>query len=222
MKAAVVRDFAAPLSIEEVAVPDPGPEQVLVRGRHGMTSAHVLVLYASTHGHTGKIADRIATVMREQGLAVSGRRIGDATEHLDLSAFDGVVVGASIHVGRHQHEIVDWIGEHRTTLDAHPSAFFSVSLTAADDTDEARTTTRELLDDVRDATGWIPTLTQSFAGAFQFREYGLPTRVIMRLMARRVEHQTATTIDVHEDTDYTDWDAVDRFALDFAAEVRRV
>jgi propanol-preferring alcohol dehydrogenase len=31
MKAAVVRDFAAPLSIEDVAVPEPGPEQVLVR-----------------------------------------------------------------------------------------------------------------------------------------------------------------------------------------------
>jgi propanol-preferring alcohol dehydrogenase len=31
MKAAVVRDFAAPLSIEQVAIPEPGAEQVLVR-----------------------------------------------------------------------------------------------------------------------------------------------------------------------------------------------
>jgi menaquinone-dependent protoporphyrinogen oxidase len=186
-----------------------------------MTSTHVLVLYASTHGHTGKIADRIATVMRTQGLEVRNREIGAATEHIDLAAFDGVVVGASVHVGHHQHEIVEWISEHHASLGARPSAFFSVSLTAADDTDEARATTRGLIDEVLDATGWIPTTTQSFAGALQFREYGLPTRVIMRLMARRIEHQSGTTIDVHQDTDYTDWEAVDRFALSFAAEVRR-
>jgi menaquinone-dependent protoporphyrinogen oxidase len=183
-----------------------------------MTAAHVLVLYASTHGHTGKIADRIASVMRGQGLEVRDREIGGATQHLDLSGFDGIVVGASVHMGHHQHEIIDWIAEHHERLGARPSAFFSVSLTAADDSDEARTTTRGLIDEVLDATGWMPTTTQPFAGALQFREYGLPTRVIMRLMARRIEHQTGTRIDVHEDTDYTDWDAVDRFALDFAIE----
>jgi menaquinone-dependent protoporphyrinogen oxidase len=182
-----------------------------------MTSAHVLVLYASTHGHTGKVADRIATVMRGEGLEVRDRQLGAATEHVDLAEFDGVVVGASIHVGHHQHEVIDWITEHRATLSARPSAFFSVSLTAADDTDEARAVTHGLIEDVADATGWIPTMTEAFAGALQFREYGLPTRVIMRLMARRIEHQTGTPIDVHEDTDYTDWDAVDRFALSFAA-----
>ncbi|MCW2985636.1 MAG: protoporphyrinogen oxidase [Conexibacter sp.] len=184
-----------------------------------MTAAHVLVLYASTHGHTGKIADRIATVMRGEGLEVRDRQLGAATEHLDLAAFDGVVVGASVHMGHHQHELVDWIAEHRESLGARPSAFFSVSLTAADDTDEARATTSALIADVADSTGWVPALTESFAGALQFREYGLPTRVIMRLMARRIEHQTGTAIDVHEDTDYTDWAAVDRFALGFAATV---
>ena len=31
MKAAVVRDFTKPLTIEEVPIPEPGPEQILVR-----------------------------------------------------------------------------------------------------------------------------------------------------------------------------------------------
>jgi menaquinone-dependent protoporphyrinogen oxidase len=184
--------------------------------------AHVLVLYASTHGHTAKIADRIATVLGTAGIAVRARRIGgEATERLDLGELDGVVVGASVHTGHHQRAIVDWITEHHTSLTMRPSAFFSVSLTAADDTDEARATTRSLIDDVLDASGWIPTTTASFAGALQFREYGLPTRVVMRLIARRIEHQTGTAVDVHEDTDYTDWDAVDAFARSFAAEVQR-
>jgi menaquinone-dependent protoporphyrinogen oxidase len=184
-------------------------------------TARILVLSASTHGHTAKIAHRIATVLREQGMDVDERRADDAASVPGAPArFDAVVVGASVHAGRHQRAVVDWIAEHRASLSARPSAFFSVSLTAADDTDEARATTRRLIDDVLDATGWVPTSRASFAGALQFREYGLPTRVIMRLMARRIEHQTGTTIDVHQDTDYTDWDAVDRFALAFAADVR--
>jgi menaquinone-dependent protoporphyrinogen IX oxidase len=43
----------------------------------------------------------------------------------------------------------------------------------------------------------------------------------MRLIARRIEHQTGTPVDVHEDTDYTDWAAVDRFAEAFAAALAR-
>jgi menaquinone-dependent protoporphyrinogen oxidase len=97
-----------------------------------------------------------------------------------------------------------------------PSAFFSVSLTAADDSDEARATVRELIDDVLDATGWTPREAVAFAGALQFKEYNLPTRVLMRLIA----HKHDPRVDVHQDTDYTDWAAVDRFAEAFAASLR--
>jgi menaquinone-dependent protoporphyrinogen oxidase len=183
-------------------------------------SQRVLVLYASTHGHTGKIADRIADVLRAQGVRARVRHLSERTPRLDLSEFDAFVVGASVHQGHHQPDMVEWITKHHTVLSLHPSAFFSVSLTAADDTDEARETVRSMIDDVLDETGWIPTTTESFAGALQFKEYNLPTRVLMRLIARRIEHQTDTNIDVHEDTDYTDWDAVERFARDFAATVQ--
>jgi menaquinone-dependent protoporphyrinogen oxidase len=183
-------------------------------------SHRVLVLYTSTHGHTSKIADRIGDVLRGQGVRARVRHLNERTPRLDLSEFDAFVVGASIHQGHHQREMVEWIAEHHTVLSLHPSAFFSVSLTAADDTDEAREATRSMVDDVLDETGWIPTKTQCFAGALQFKEYNLPTRVLMRLIAKRIEHQTDTNVDVHEDTDYTDWDAVERFALDFASTVQ--
>ena len=49
-----------------------------------------------------------------------------------------MLVGGSIHAGHHQKQLVEWITAHHTRLGARPSAFFSVSLTAADDTDEAR------------------------------------------------------------------------------------
>jgi menaquinone-dependent protoporphyrinogen oxidase len=180
-------------------------------------TARVLVLYASTHGHTEKIAQRIGAVLRERDVSTRVCEVGTFGGSLDPEDFDGVIVGASIHMGHHQRAILDWIEARRMTLDGLPSAFFSVSLTAADDTDEARASTRELIDQMIEETGWTPTTTAAFAGAFQFVEYNLPTRVLMHLIAKRHEDH----VDVHEDIDYTDWAAVERFAADFAATALR-
>ncbi|HWI71072.1 MAG TPA: flavodoxin domain-containing protein [Baekduia sp.] len=179
-------------------------------------SQRVLILYASTHGHTHKIAEQIGTALVRDGIDADVRSVHEHGEHADLGQYDGVIVGASVHAGHHQNEMLTWIGHHHTRLSAMPSAFFSVSLTAADDTDEARATVRELIDDVLDATGWMPRETIAFAGALQFEEYNLPTRVLMRLIACRHDPH----VDVHQDTDYTDWAAVDRFAEAFAASLR--
>jgi menaquinone-dependent protoporphyrinogen oxidase len=176
----------------------------------------VLVLYASTHGHTARIAERVGATLREQHVDARVTRV-DPTSAVDPAEVDGIIVGASIHRGHHQQEILDWISAHRTTLGAMPSAFFSVSLTAAEDSDEARATTAELIDEVVESTGWTPVTTAAFAGALQFEEYNLPTRVLMRLIAHRQDPH----VDVHVDTDYTDWAVVDRFAADFATSVQR-
>lgn len=183
-------------------------------------SHRVLVLYASTHGHTAKIAERIGTTLDACGAVAHVRDIHEYGAHADLRKYDAAIVGASVHAGHHQSEVLDWVRHHHTRLSSMPSAFFSVSLTAADDADEARSAVQEAIDDVLDATGWTPRETIAFAGALQFEEYNLPTRVIMRLVARRIEHQTGTPVDVHQDTDYTDWAAVDRFAEAFAASLQ--
>jgi len=185
-----------------------------------MPATRVLVLFASTHGHTAKVADRLGDVLRAEGLAARVRPLGKDAIRLDLSEFDAYILAGSVHAGQHQHELMEWASEHRAALNDHPSAFVSVSLTAADDTDEARTTVKDMIDDVLDKTGWTPTTTFPVAGAFQFEEYNLPTRVVMRLIARRVENHTGEKVDVHHDTDYTDWPAVEAFAKDFAATAR--
>jgi menaquinone-dependent protoporphyrinogen oxidase len=174
-----------------------------------MTQA--LVLYASTHGHTQKIATRIAHALEESGAVVDLRR---ADPLLDISPadYDAVVVGASIHNGHHQREIVDWLGQHAATLSTMPSAFFSVSLSAAEDADEARATVRRYVDELVDQTGWSPRRTVSFAGALQYREYEFFTRLLIKLMMRRGGHPTDTS----RDYDYTDWDAVERFGRECA------
>jgi menaquinone-dependent protoporphyrinogen oxidase len=177
--------------------------------------ASVLLLYASTHGHTAKIAARIAGVLRAEGMEVDLRDVKDPGD-LEQAHYDGVIVGASLRANHHQREMVDWVKEHRAWLEDRASAFFSVSLTAAEDTEEARAATRKCIDDFLDETGWRPGQSVAMAGALQYREYDVFTRVLMRLMMRHVGHPAP---DTSHDYDYTDWDAVERFGREFAALV---
>jgi menaquinone-dependent protoporphyrinogen oxidase len=174
----------------------------------------VLVLYASNHGHTAKIANGIAGAVRDSGMVADVRDVHAASE-VSPADYDGVIVGASIHVGHHQREIVDWAKEHAITLTGMPSAFFSVCLAGADDSDEARAAARKYIDDFADETGWTPRETTTFAGALQYLEYDFLTRTLIRLMMR---HQGRPT-DTSRDFDFTDWDAVDRFGHRFAATI---
>ena len=167
----------------------------------------VLVLYASTHGHTGKIADRIAKAI---GPEAELRSIDAAPAPLD---YDAVIVGASVHAGHHQKAVRKWLHEHAAALDRMPSAFFSVCLTAADDTDEARADAQRYIDETLEETGWTPRLVRSFAGALQYREYDFFTRLLIKLMMKHGGHPTDTS----HDHDFTDWDAVERFGAECAA-----
>jgi menaquinone-dependent protoporphyrinogen IX oxidase len=72
-----------------------------------------------------------------------------------------VIVGGSIHAGHHQRELVEWAERHRTTLGIVPSAFFPVCHTAADDTEESRTATREYLDQFGREPSRQPVLTSA-------------------------------------------------------------
>jgi menaquinone-dependent protoporphyrinogen oxidase len=169
----------------------------------------ILLIHASKHGHTAEIARRIAGVLEREGLRVDLRRAAEAPAPLD---YDGVVVGASIHAGSHQREIVDWAAHHHAALAQRPSAFFSSCLTVADGKPESWTTARGYVDAFVERTGWTPDLTATFAGALQYREYGFLTRIAIKQMMRKGGHPTDTS----RDYDYTDWDAVEAFARAFA------
>jgi menaquinone-dependent protoporphyrinogen oxidase len=172
----------------------------------------ILVLYASTHGHTAKIAARIAAALEVDGATVDLQELHARKSQPALLDYDAVVVGGSVHAGHHQRALVKWAERHHTALDMKPSAFFSVCLTAADDSEESRAATRGYLDDFVESTGWTPGRSTTFAGALQYREYDVATRVLMRLLMRRMHHPT----DASQDYDYTDWDAVERWAHELA------
>ena len=171
-----------------------------------------LIIYATKHGHTRKVAGAIAETLRKEAMRVGVHDIADG-EGPAPGEYDLVIVGASVHAGGHQREIVDWAKHHSIALNAMPSAFFSVCLTAAEESDESRAATRKYLDDFADDTGWTPRKATAIAGALEYREYDFVTRMLMRLLMQRGGHPT----DWSRDYVYTDWDAVERFARECAA-----
>jgi menaquinone-dependent protoporphyrinogen oxidase len=173
---------------------------------------NLLILYGSTHGHTGKIAERVAKAARERGADAHVHDVGSGHDPMPAD-YDAVIVGASIHGGHYQRAISQWVKGYSHELGSMPSALFSSCLTAADDTEESRDASRKYIEDFVYETGWHPRMTATFAGALQYREYDFATRLVMRLLMRHGHHETDTS----RDHDYTDWDAVDRFGHDCAA-----
>jgi len=150
--------------------------------------------------------------MRAQGLEADLHDVANAGD-ADPGLYDVVVVGASLHREHHQQQIVDWVTARRDALEHRPSVFFSVSLSAAEDSDEALAATQRCVDEFCAQTGWSPARTERIAGCLQYREYDVFTRQLMRLMMRRMGHPP----DASHDYDYTDWDGVDRFGREVAA-----
>src|SRR5512145_1788042 len=159
-----------------------------------------LILYASVEGHTERIAQRLAELLRGRGHSVD---LVPAGQEVDLARYAGVVVGASVHYGHHPTSLATFLRRNAVALAPCKGAFFSVSLGAKE-----RYATKFL----RKAR-WRPQLTAVFAGALQYSKYGPIKRRVVQAFAAIGGHDTDTS----RDYDYTDWMAVDSFATAFSA-----
>jgi menaquinone-dependent protoporphyrinogen oxidase len=171
----------------------------------------VLIPYGTSEGQTARIAEYLADVIRTQGYeAVLADIKRSGTPKPD--GYDAVIVGASVHMGKHQNCVRDFVRKHRAALERLPSAFFSVSLAAHDDTEEARHEVEGSIEKFVQQTGWRPRKVGLFAGALLYTRYGLFTRWIMKKIARG---KGSPDTDTSRDYVYTDWDSVKRFAEEF-------
>jgi menaquinone-dependent protoporphyrinogen oxidase len=165
--------------------------------------AKILIVYGTTEGHTAQIAQR--DVCDSKDLRKSTIKEG----------YDGVLVGGSVHAGEHQSSVREFVRRNRELVDGLPSAFFSVSLTAVEVDEEARRETQAMVDKFVRETGWQPRHVETIAGALVYSQYNIFVRHLMKLIAK---HEGRPT-DMSHDYDYTDWDAVEKFARDFAESV---
>lgn len=171
----------------------------------------ILIVYATTEGQTRKVARFVADRLVAAGHSVE---LVPAAEALDTapSGFRAAVLAGSLHMGRYQQSLEDYVRAHREALNAMPTLFLPVSLAAAGgEADRAEAAGRA--GDFCAALGWTPTRTEQVAGAFRFGEYDFFRAWAMRYIAWQKGEKGPA---VGEDREYTDWEALGRAVDDWA------
>ena len=81
------------------------------------------VFFATTEGHTRRIAETIASVLREQGFQSEAVSMSESDAPYDWSTAVNAVVGASLHRGRHQPCAEKFVRREGRHLNARPAGF---------------------------------------------------------------------------------------------------
>ncbi len=84
--------------------------------------ARVLVVYASRHGATRGIAERIAARLTESGVDVT---LESAQEVEDVGGYDAYVIGSAAYMFHWLKDATDFVRHHRKLLAARPVWLFS-------------------------------------------------------------------------------------------------
>lgn len=177
--------------------------------------ANILIAYTTREGQTEKIARRIAATLREAAHTVELLDTDRPSPGLDVSRFDGVIVGAPLHGHGYPHSVARFVRAQGERLARVPSAFFSVGLAVASRTVDGRAQTRPIVDAFLSQTAWQPAQVELIAGALPYSKYNMIIRFVMKRIAAKAGGDTDTS----RDYEYTDWNAVDRFARDFGARL---
>ena len=175
--------------------------------------ARMLILYATTDGHTAKIAGALADTLRSPNTRV--RVIDAAHGHPHPDDFDAVIVAAPVRGGRYQKTVERWVRSHAETLNAKPTAFVSVCLGVLQHSPTVDAALRAIVDRFLADTGWQPTITKPVAGALLYTHYNWFLRRIMKRIARKAGGDTDTS----RDYEYTDWSDLRAFATAFGRMV---
>lgn len=159
-------------------------------------SRSMLVAYATKRGSTREVAEAIAERMATRGFETTVSRAGDVD---DVAAFDGVVLGGSLYMGRLHAEARGFLKRHRETLAAVPVAVFAMGPLTMEESDVAGS--RKQLDHALGKTPDVqPISVTIFGGVIDPEKLHFP-----------FSHMPAS--------DARDWDAVRAWADEVAASL---
>jgi menaquinone-dependent protoporphyrinogen oxidase len=171
----------------------------------------ILILYGSTEGHTRDLSAFVAKVLREDGQEVIVRDSAAKEPPPDPSTYDLIFLASSLHVGRYQAALMEFARTHHETLNAMPSAFISVSLSAAGENPDDWEGLQECVGRFVRETMWTPKAIHHAAGAIRNSQYDFFKRLAIKYIARQHGKQTVTS----QDYDMTDYPALKSFVFNF-------
>lgn len=162
----------------------------------------ILIAYASKHGGTEGIAERLGQTLTDLGHDVDVRGAGEA----GTGGYDAFVIGSAAYLGRWRKEAMAFVEEHRAVISAHPVWLFSSGPLGTEETDDQGRDLRELsrpreLPDLEDALH--PREHRVFFGRIDPHELTLAEKALRRLPAGR---------DLLPEGDFRDWDEIDAWA----------
>jgi menaquinone-dependent protoporphyrinogen oxidase len=169
----------------------------------------ILVVYATTDGHTAKVAGAIAATLRAHGAVVDVHQIGRT--HCLPDGYHGVIVAAPVRGGRYQKPVRRWVHAHAAVLNARATAFVSVCLGVLQHDVEVDRTLNTIMRGFLEETGWQPVVTKLVAGALPYTRYNWLIRRVMKRIAAKAGGDTDTS----RDYEYTDWRDLRKFAEQF-------
>lgn len=167
--------------------------------------ANILIIYSTTDGHTLRICQRLQQVIEQQSHRVTLCSIKD-WQRIALSAFDKIVIGASIRYGKHNPLVADFVTRNEELLDSKANAFFSVNVVARKPEKNQPNTNPYLLKFLRKIS-WKPKQLAVFAGKIDFPKY----RFFDRLMIRFIMWMTNGPTHPDAVVEFTDWQQVEAF-----------
>jgi len=170
------------------------------------------LVYSTQFGQAKKIMEVLADQWTQAGLICRLHSLADVqqTPRL-LSEAQAAVLGAPIYFGAFDKAFTTVVTQHHAHLNSIPSAFFVVCFAAgspqATDQVEVIKLSRQFLQQTR----WDPHLTQGFAGALRYSQYGWFKRRFVHWIAKRA----GVNSNIQQDLELTDWAEVQRFGNRF-------
>jgi menaquinone-dependent protoporphyrinogen oxidase len=176
----------------------------------------VLVAYATRHGATRGIAERIAQTLERRGLEVVLQPIKDVR---DINSFDGFVIGSAAYMGHWLSEATRFVRGHRSALENRSVWLFSSGPVGTETVDAQG---RDVIDastpaEFAEFADLLPRDERVFFGAFdpEAEPIGMWERLgapFLRMPAVREALPAG---------DFRDWAAIEEWAERIAQDVER-
>ncbi|PYO88358.1 MAG: protoporphyrinogen oxidase [Gemmatimonadetes bacterium] len=176
----------------------------------------ILIVYGTTDGHTRKIAEVLAENLRAERCSVDLLDAGGSLRRLSPEGYDGVIVAASVHIGSYQSGVTRWVRTYAAMLNDMPTAFLSVCLAVLEPNAKTRREVANILERFFARTGWQPLVSKPIGGAVRYTHDGW----LKRRMMKRIVGKAGGSTDTTRDHEYTDWNDLRSFALEFTNRLR--